>query len=104
MPRVPVLTLARVLASRGEIDEGPGPLDSDWAELVEVDAEREEASWAGSYWSYGYAGFLATGNTDRLDLYRGVTVGGYPLVTDPDLIEDFYYAHRHVDFQEYYQP
>ena len=24
-------------------------------------------------------------------------------MTDPDLIEDFYYAHGHVDFQEYYQ-
>jgi hypothetical protein len=24
-------------------------------------------------------------------------------VTDPDVIEDFYYAHGHIDFQEYYQ-
>ena len=103
MPIVPVLTSARFLASRGDIDEGPGPEDPDWAEIVEVDADEEGASWAGSYWSYGYNGFLETGDTSRLDLYRGITVGGYPLVTDPDVIEDFYYAHGHIDFQEYYQ-
>ena len=104
MPVVPILTSARVLAGLGEIDEGPGPNDPDWAELVEVEVEFVEASWAGSYWSYGYAGFLETGDAERLELYRGVAVGGYPLVTDPDLIEDFYYAFGHVDFQEYYQP
>jgi hypothetical protein len=104
MPVVPILTSARGLAGRGEIDQGPGLGDSDWAELVVVEVDDDEASWAGSYWSYGYAGFLEWGDTERLDVYRGVTVGGYPLVTDPDLIEDFYYAHGHVDFQEYYQP
>jgi hypothetical protein len=103
MPVVPILTSARVLASRGEIDDGPGPNDQDWAELVVVDVEFYEASDAGSYWSYGYPGFLE-GDMERLEPYRGVTVGGYPLVTDPDLIEDFYYAHGHVDFAEYYQP
>ena len=30
--------------------------------------------WAGSYWSYGYAGFLETGDTERLDLFRGTSV------------------------------
>lgn len=104
MAIVPVLTSAKFLASRGDIDEGPGRDDRDWAEIVEVDTDEAEASWAGSYWSYGYAGFLETGDTERLDLYRGVGVGGYPLVTDPDLIEDFYYTHGHIDFQEYYQP
>jgi len=103
MPIVPVLTSARFLAGRGEIDDGPGPDDPDWAEIVEVDADEAEASWAGSYWSYGYAGFLETGDIGRLDLYGGVTAGGYPLVTDPDVIEDFYYAHGHIDFHEYYQ-
>jgi hypothetical protein len=75
----------------------------DQAVLVEADVDAEEASVAGSYWSYGYAGFLATGDTDRLDLFRDQKVGGHRLMTDPDLIEDFYYAHGHIDFQEYYQ-
>jgi len=104
MPRVPVLTSARFLAARGEGEHGPGVDEPDWAELVEVEIDGDEASWAGSYWSYGYAGFLETGDTSRLVMYRGVSVGGYPLVTDPDLIEGFYFAHGHVDFQEYYQP
>ena len=75
----------------------------DQATLVEVEVDADDASWAGSYWSSGYAGFLETGDVSKLDLYRGVTVGGYPLMTDPDLIEDFYSAYGHVDFQEYYQ-
>jgi hypothetical protein len=100
MPRVPVLTSIRNL---------PGGfaarfLDQDGAELVDVDVDDEEAALAGSYCSYGYGGFLETGDTDRLELYRGMSVGGYPLMTDPDLVEDFYYAHGHVDVQEYYQP
>ena len=103
MPIVPVLTSARYLASVGEIDDGPKKDEPDWAELIEVEADEEGASWSGSYWSYGYQSFLGTGDTERLDLYDGVRVGGYPLVTDPDLIEDFYYAHGHIDFQEYYQ-
>lgn len=100
MPRVPVLTSARNLSGGFALRF----LDEDMADLVVVDVDDEQASWAGSYWSYGYAGFLETGDTSRLDLYRGITVGGYALMTDPDLIEDFYYAHGHVDFQEYYQP
>jgi hypothetical protein len=79
-------------------------LGEDRADLVVVEVDDDEASWAGSYWSYGYAGFLETGDTERLDLYRDATVGGYPLMTDPDLIEDFYDHYGHVDFQEYYQP
>jgi hypothetical protein len=100
MPHVPVLTSARNLPGGFALKF----LDEDRAELIEVEVDEHDASWAGSYWSYGYAGFLETGDTERLDLYRGVKVGGYPLMTDPDLIEDFYYAHGHVDFQEYYQP
>ena len=101
MPQVPVLTSAR---SAGTASLAMRFMGEDQAELLVVDVDDDEASWAGSYWSYGYAGFLETGDTERLDLYRDVTVGGYPLMTDPDLIEDFYYAHGHVDFQEYYQP
>lgn len=99
MPSVPILTSARNLPGGFALRF----LGEDRADIAVVDVDAEEASWAGSYWSYGYAGFLETGDTDRLDLYRGVTVGGYPLMTDPDLIEAFYYDHGHVDFQEYYQ-
>jgi hypothetical protein len=104
MPLVPVLTSARFLAVRGEIDEGPMPGEEDWAELVVVEVDQDGASSAGSYWSYGYDGFLSSGDVERLELYSDVTVGGYPLMTNPDLIEDFYYDHGHVDFQEYYKP
>jgi len=100
MPQVPVLTSGR---------NPPGGfalryLGEDRAALVEVDVDAEEASLAGSYWSYGIAGFLETGDTARLDFYRGRSVGGYPLMTDPQLVEDFYFDYGHVDFQEYYQP
>jgi hypothetical protein len=100
MPLVPVLTSARRL---------PGGFalrftGDDQADLVVVDVDYWEASLAGSYWSAGYAGFLADGDPDHLEPFRGMSIGGYPLITDPDLIEDFYYAHGHVDFQEYYQP
>lgn len=100
MPQVPVLTSGRNLPGGFALRF----LGEDRADLVVVEVDDDEASLSGSYWSYGYGGFLETGDTDRLDLFRGMTVGGYPLVTDPDLIEDFYYAHGHVDFQEYYQP
>jgi hypothetical protein len=100
MPRVPVLTSARLLPGGFALRF----LDQDRADIVVVDVDDEEASWAGSYWSSGYAGFLETGDTERLDFFRRTSVGGYPLMTNPDLIEDFYYAHGHVDFQEYYQP
>jgi hypothetical protein len=100
VPLVPVLTSARNLPGGFALRF----LDEDRADLVVVDVDDEQASLAGSYWSYGYGGFLETGDTDRLDRFRGMSVGGYPLVTDADLIEDFYYAHGHVDFQEYYQP
>jgi len=104
MSVVPVLTSARFLAAQGLLDDGPAHNEPDWAELVEVDVSRVEASWAGSYWSGGYDGFPETGDSSRLDQYRDVSVGGFPLMTDPDLIEDFYDAHGHIDFQEYYQP
>lgn len=103
MPVVPVLTYTHTTFAQ----QFAAPLDTPAADieatLVEVNADPDEASWAGSYWSWGYAGYLETGDVSRLDLYRDVTIGGYPLVTDPVLVEDFYYAHGHVDFQEYYK-
>ena len=100
MPSVPVLTSARNLPGGFALRF----LGEDRAALVEVDVDSDEASLVGSYWSYGVGGFLETGDPARLDFYAGRTVGGYPLMTDPDLVEDFYYDHGHVDFQEYYQP
>jgi hypothetical protein len=101
MPRVPVLTSGRELPVSGFALRF---LDTDQAVIAEVEVSQDEASLAGSYWSYGYRGFLETGDTEYLDFYRGRSVGGYPLMTDPDLVEAFYFDHGHIDFQEYYQP
>jgi hypothetical protein len=87
MPRVPVLT------KRGGR-----------AELLEAEVDREGASLAGSFWSAGYGRFLETGDVEVLEQFKGKTVGGLPLLTDPDRIEDFYFEHGHIDFQEYYKP
>jgi hypothetical protein len=73
-------------------------------ELVEADVDSTEAWLAGRYWSVGYGRYLETGDAAYLSQFDGEGVGGIPFVTDPDLVEDFYYAHGHVDFQEYYQP
>jgi hypothetical protein len=100
MALVPVLTSARLLPGGFALRF----LGEDRADLVVVEVDDMEASLAGSYWSAGYARFLEDGDTDHLPPFQGLSIGGYPLVTDPDLIEDFYYAHGHVDFQEYYQP
>lgn len=104
MPRVPILTSAAFLARHGELERGPDPDEPDWAEVVEASVNADEASLAGSYWSHGYAGFLETGDVSRLEHYGGARIAGYPLVTDPDLIEGFYDEHGHMDFQEYYKP
>ena len=74
------------------------------AEIVALDVDDSEASLAGRYWSTGYTRFLETGEVKWLDPFVGKPVGGLPLVTDPDLIEDFYEGHGHVDFREYYKP
>jgi hypothetical protein len=100
MPQVPVLTSARLL--RGGL--AMRILGEDRADLIVVEVDDDEASVAGAYWSSGYARFLEDGDEAHLRQFEGEMVGGYPLVTNPDLVEDFYYAHGHVDFQEYYQP
>ena len=87
MTRVPVLTSQRARP-----------------ELKEVDVTPAESSLAGRYWSSGYGRFLATGDVSVLEPFEGETLGGLPLLTDPDLIEDFYFEHGHIDFQEYYKP
>jgi hypothetical protein len=74
------------------------------AELRPVKVDKVGASRAGTYWSAGYGRFLATGDVSVLEPFEGETLGGLPLLTDPDLIEDFYFEHGHIDFQEYYNP
>jgi hypothetical protein len=100
MPLVPVLTSAQLLPGGFALRV----LGEDRADLIVVEADDEEASLAGRYWSSGYAAFLGDGDVNHLAPFEGLSIGGYPFITDPDLIEDFYYAHGHVDFQEYYQP
>ncbi len=104
MTVVPILTSGRLLVQQGLAPPPSQSLEGDWAELQTVDVEPPEASTAGSYWSSGYTNFLATGDPNHLTPFKDRTVGGFPLVTDPDLLEDFYYGHGHVDFQEWYQP
>jgi hypothetical protein len=55
------------------------------------------------YWGDAVQHFLRTGDTSRLDRYRGVKVGGHPFETDPDVIEAFY-LETDFDFQELYEP
>jgi hypothetical protein len=70
--------------------------------VVEV-VDPGEQSLAGSYWSAGFDGYLETGDLSRLDPFVGQAIAGFPLETDPDAIEDFYYAHGPVDVREYYK-
>jgi hypothetical protein len=79
------------------------PILSD-GELIVVDVPNSiDQSIVGSYWASGYYGFLATGDVHRLAPFEGVTIAGYPLETDPDVIEDFDDAHGAVDVREYYK-
>jgi hypothetical protein len=73
------------------------------AELVAVDVDAQEASLAGRYWAVGIARFLETGDTDSLDEFDEQQVGGYPLETDPDAIEEFDDRYGRFDFQEVYK-
>jgi hypothetical protein len=111
MPRVPILTSGLALVEAGLIPppEGLGGKDrsdgalQDWAEAWAVDVDDAEASLAGRYVSAGLTGFLASGDVGRLKPFVGQTVGGFALMTDPDLIEEFDEEHGQIDFQEYYQ-
>ena len=106
MSRMPVLTSGELLVQRGEIPDPRGPGDRrDWAALavVEVD-DPDELSRAGEYWQAGYHGFLASGDVTALEEFEGEMIAGYPLVTDPDLVEDFAAATPGFDPGELYQP
>jgi len=83
MPQVPILTSGGLL-------------------VVDV-TDPDEASLAGKYWSSGYEGFIETGDVGYLAPFEYETVAGYPLETDPDVIEDFYFDHGPIDVAEYYR-
>lgn len=103
MKRMPVLTSGRALVARGDIAAPADDNGSDWAELTIVEVDRGDASYLGSYWASGYRGFLATGDSHRLAPFRGDVVGGLPLMTDPDLIEEFDEDFGQVDVREIYE-
>lgn len=103
MPRMPILTSGLLALQRGVIDEPWTNDGSDWAELLEVDCDFPDASLAGEYWPVGVEGFLGDGDTRRLSQFDGETVAGWPLMTDPDLVEQFDRDHGSVDVAEYYR-
>jgi hypothetical protein len=103
MPRVPVLTSGRLLVDQGLMPKPAWDVGDDWAELRVVDVADHEASIAGAYWASGLASFLRTGDTGALAWFEGESVGGLPLLTDPDLLEDFDLEHGVVDFAEIYE-
>ena len=55
------------------------------------------------YWGDAVSHFLRSGETTRLDDYRGVSIKGHPFETDPDVIEDFVIG-TDFDFQELNEP
>lgn len=55
------------------------------------------------YWGDAVNHFLRTGDTSRLEPYRGRAIGGHPFETDPAAIEAFYLS-TDFDFQELYEP
>jgi hypothetical protein len=73
-------------------------------ELYEVETSNAKTKGlVARYWGDAVQHFLRTGDTSRLDRYRGKTIAGHPLETDPDAIEDFYFS-TDFDFQELYEP
>jgi hypothetical protein len=73
--------------------------------LTEIETDdRRELELAGLYWQSGYQAFLDTGETDRLDQFEGLVIGGFPLETDPDAVEDFANANPGFDPGELYEP
>ncbi len=102
---MPVLTSGELLVQSGVIPDPRGPGDRrDWAEVAVVEVSDAEARRAGVYWQAGYHAFLASGDVDFLGDFEEETIAGYPLVTDPDLVEDFAAATPGFDPGELYQP
>jgi hypothetical protein len=73
-------------------------------ELFDVETENPKTKrLIARYWGDAVNHFLRTGDTSRLDRYRGQTISGRPFETNRDVIEDFY-ARTDFDFQELYEP
>jgi len=102
---MPILTSGALLLAEGLVEDAREKGDErDWAEVVVAEVSGEEATRTGEYWQTGYHAFLASGDIGRLDAFEGETIGGYPLMTAPDLVEDFADVNRGFDPGELYQP
>src|SRR4051812_22143032 len=99
MSQMPILTSGELLAEQGLVEDPREAGDTrDWAEIWIVDTQDPaELSSAGDYWNSGYAAFLGTGDVGRLHQYEGDTIGGFPLMIDPDLVEQFAAANPGFD-------
>lgn len=103
MSQMPVLTSGLLAYQRGLISEPLTDDGSDWAELIEVECDYEDAALAGEYWALGFDRFLSDGGSAHLDQFEGESVAGWPLMTVPDLVEQWYWDHGPVDVAEYYR-
>jgi hypothetical protein len=72
--------------------DGPG--------VIDVESE-EEASEIGSYWS-ALSFYLATGDPERIEQFRGRSIGGVPFETDTDAIVEWWLSGE-IDFLEIYE-
>lgn len=69
--------------------------------VLPLDLSEEERSLAASHVNAA-THYRDTGESDRLDAFRGVRVGGYKLETDPGELEHL--ANRQqLDFEEFYE-
>lgn len=66
-----------------------------------VDANRREASSVGRYWS-AIGRYLQNEDDSELRKFRGVTVNGYELETDLDVIDELA-ARGELDFEDIYE-
>ena len=72
--------------------------------VVEADLpDSDDRSQVGSHWN-AVETYTRTGHTHRLEDFEGVEVGdGIGLETDPDAIDEFWFAGE-LDFLEVYTP
>jgi hypothetical protein len=66
------------------------------------DASSDEVQLSSSFFN-AVSHFIATGQSDEIDAFRGRALRGLPFDTDPDLIEDWHLS-TDFDFQEIYEP
>jgi hypothetical protein len=66
-----------------------------------VDASRRDASTVGRYWS-AVGHYIQHGDDSELRKLRGVTVNGYELETDLDVIDELA-ARGELDFEDIYE-